>query len=87
MSDENKNEAPEAEASKNAESAAASEQSPPDAAPSGPKFTKAPDPLGGVKKTASDAMASMEGKTVSMKLYVGTIIGVIVLMLLARCGG
>jgi hypothetical protein len=32
-------------------------------------------------------MASMEGKTVSMKVYVGTIIGIIVLMLLARCGG
>jgi len=32
-------------------------------------------------------MASMEGKTVSMKVYVGTIIGVIVLMLLARCSG
>jgi hypothetical protein len=32
-------------------------------------------------------MASMEGKTVSMKLYVGTIIGVVVLMMLARCGG
>jgi hypothetical protein len=29
----------------------------------------------------------MEGKTVSMKLYVGTIIGVVVLMMLARCGG
>jgi len=29
----------------------------------------------------------MDGKTVSMKIYVGTIIGVIVLMLLARCGG
>ncbi len=55
---------------------------------SGPKFTEAPgDPLAGVKKGASDVMASMEGKTVSMKTYVGTIIGVIVLMLLARCGG
>jgi len=32
-------------------------------------------------------MESMEGKTVSMKVYVGSIIGVIVLMLLARCGG
>ena len=52
----------------------------------GPKFTEAPDPLGGLKKSASDVMASMEGKTVSMKTYVGTIIAVIVLMLLARCG-
>ena len=54
---------------------------------SGPTFTDAPDPLAGVKKTTSDMMASMEGKTVSMKTYVGTIIGIIVLMLLARCGG
>ena len=53
----------------------------------GPKFTEGPDPLAGVKKGASDVMDSMEGKTVSMKTYVGTIIGVIVLMLLARCGG
>lgn len=57
-------------------------------APSGPKFTKPPgDPLAGVRKGASDAMASMEGKTVSMKLYVGTIIGFVVLLLLARCSG
>ena len=55
---------------------------------SGPEFTKAPgDPLAGVKKGASDVMATMEGKTVSMKVYVGSIIGVILLMLLARCGG
>ena len=54
---------------------------------SGPTFTQGSDPLAGVKKGASDAMANMEGKTVSMKLYVGTIVGVIVLMLLARCGG
>ena len=52
----------------------------------GPKFTTAPDPLAGVKKGASDMMASMEGKTVSMKTYVGTIIAVVVLMMLARCG-
>lgn len=53
----------------------------------GPKFTESPDPLAGVKKGASDIMDSMEGKTVSMKAYVGTIVAVIVLMLLARCGG
>jgi len=53
----------------------------------GPKFTKEPDPLAGVKKGTADVLASMEGKTVSMKVYVGSIIGVIVLMLLARCGG
>ena len=53
---------------------------------SGPKFTEAPDPLASVRKSAKDVMASMEGKTVSMKVYVGTIIAVVVLMLLARCG-
>jgi hypothetical protein len=59
----------------------------PDAKTSGPTFTKSPDPLAGVKKGASDVMSNMEGKTVSMKLYVGTIIAVVVLMMLARCGG
>lgn len=59
----------------------------PEAKTSGPTFTKSPDPLAGVKKGASDVMANMEGKTVSMKLYVGTIIAVVVLMMLARCGG
>ena len=87
MSDDNKNETTETPASKNAENDPAPEQNAPDSAPSGPKFTKGPDPLAGVKKGAADTMASMEGKTVSMKLYVGTIIGVVVLMLLARCGG
>ena len=87
MSDDNKNETTETPATKNAESDPAPEQGAPDSAPSGPKFTKGPDPLASVKKGASDAMASMEGKTVSMKLYIGTIIGVILLMLLARCGG
>ena len=87
MSDDNKNETTETPASKNAENDPVPEQNSPDSAPSGPKFTKGPDPLASVKKGASDAMASMEGKTVSMKLYVGTIIGVVVLMMLARCGG
>ena len=53
----------------------------------GPTFTEGPDPLAGVKKGASNVMASMEGKTVSMKTYVGTIVAVVVLMMLARCGG
>ena len=53
----------------------------------GPTFTESPDPLSGVKKGTSDILDSMEGKTVSMKTYVGTIIGIIVLMMLARCGG
>ena len=84
MSDDNKKETTEAPAHEDAEKDPAPEQS----ATSGPKFTNAPaDPLAGVKKGASDAMASMEGKTVSMKVYVGSIIGVIVLMMLARCGG
>ena len=87
MSDDKKSETTETPASKNAESDPAPEQNEPDSAPSGPNFTKGPDPLAGVKKGASDAMASMEGKTVSMRLYVGSIIGVVVLMLLARCGG
>lgn len=56
------------------------------AAPSGPTFTPGSDPLAGVKKGTADIMASMEGKTVPMKVYVGTIIGVILLMMLARCG-
>ncbi len=53
----------------------------------GPTFTQSPDPLAGVKKSANDVLDSMEGKTVSMKVYVGSIIGVILLMMLARCGG
>ena len=87
MSDDNKNETTEAPASDDAENDTVPEENAQNSTPSGPKFTKGPDPLAGVKKGASDAMASMEGKTVSMKLYVGTIIGVVVLMLLARCGG
>ena len=70
--------------------AAAEENAPEQEQPStqsGPQFNETPDPLAGVKKGASDVLDSMEGKTVSMKVYVGTIIGVIVLMLLARCGG
>lgn len=83
MSDDNKNENAEPAQSRDAgaeQQAQASNQS-------GPNFTEAPDPLAGLKKTTADLMGSMEGKTVSMKTYVGTIIGVVVLMLLARCGG
>ena len=88
MSDENKNETSEETVSDDAVDSPAPEKDAPDATQGGPKFTEAPgDPLAGVKKGASDLMASMEGKTVSMKLYVGTIIGVVLLMLLARCGG
>ena len=87
MSDDNKNETTETPASKDAVVESAPEQHEQDSTQSGPTFTKGPDPLAGVKKSATDAMASMEGKTVSMKVYVGTTVGVVVLMLLGRCGG
>ncbi len=88
MSEDKKNDTPDKTGSDDAATDSAPDKDSPDATQSGPKFTQAPsDPLAGVKKGASDVMASMEGKTVSMKVYVGTIIGVIVLMLLARCGG
>ena len=53
----------------------------------GPVFTDSPDPLSGVRKATGEAWKSTEGKTVSMRVYIGSIVGVIVLMLLARCGG
>jgi len=87
VSDDNKNETTETPEGKDAMVDPDSEQNEQDSTQSGPTFTKGPDPLEGVKKGAADAMASMEGKTVSMKVYVGTIVGVVVLMLLARCGG
>ena len=87
VSDDKRNETTETPASKDAATDSVPEPHEQDSTPSGPKFTKAPDPLAGIKKGAADAMASMEGKTVSMKIYVGTIVGVVVLMLLARCTG
>lgn len=87
MSDDNKKETPETPASDEAAADPAAEQNEQESSKTGPTFTQGPDPLAGVKKGAADAMASMDGKTVSMKVYVGTIIGVVVLMLLARCGG
>lgn len=87
VSDDTTNETTETPASKDSAADPAPDQHEPDSGPSGPTFTKGPDPLAGVKKGAADVMASMEGKTVSMKVYVGTIVGVVVLMLLARCGG
>ena len=53
----------------------------------GPAFTESPDPLSGVRKVTGDAWKSTEGKTVSMRVYIGSIVGVIILMMLARCGG
>ena len=87
MNDDNKNETTETPASKDAVVDTVPEQHQQDSTQSVPTFTKGPDPLAGVKKVAANAMASMEGKTVSMKVYVGTIVGIIVMMLLARCGG
>ena len=87
MSDDNKNETTETPESKDAVIDPVAEPYEQDSSQSGPKFTKGPDPLASVRKGTADAMASMEGKTVSMKVYVGTIVGIVVLMLLARCGG
>jgi hypothetical protein len=88
VSDENKNETSEETERDDAVNESAADKDESDSAQSGPKFTKPPgDPLAGVKKGASSVMAGMEGKTVSMKVYVGSIIGVVILMLLARCGG
>ena len=87
MSDDKKNETTETPASKDAVVDSVPEQHEQDSTQSGPTFTKGPDPLASVRKGAADAMASMEGKTVSMKVYIGTIVGVVVLMLMARCAG
>ena len=87
MSESNKSENTEAPEGKDAADDAGSDPNDQASYQSGPTFTKGPDPLAGVKKGATDALASMEGKTVSMKTYVGSIVGVIILMLLARCGG
>jgi hypothetical protein len=54
---------------------------------SGPTFTASPDPLSGIRKATGEAWRSTEGRTVSMRTYIGSIAGVVVLMLLARCGG
>ena len=54
---------------------------------SGPTFSGSPDPLAGVRKATGEAWKSTEGRTVSMRVYIGSIIAVIVVMMLARCGG
>jgi hypothetical protein len=87
VSDDKKDETTETPADKDAAADPVPDQHDHDSTQSGSTFTEGPDPLASVKKSATDAMASMDGKTVSMKVYVGTIIGVVVLMLLARCGG
>ena len=86
MSADKKNETTETPKTEDSAADATPESGQQSSTESGPTFTQGPDPLTGVKKGAADLMASMEGKTVSMKVYVGTIVGVIVLMLLARCG-
>jgi hypothetical protein len=87
MSEDNKNENAETPQGQDAGADSTAEQQEQASTQSGPKFTESPDPLAGLKKATSDLLGSMEGKTVSMKTYVGTIIAVVVLMLLARCGG
>lgn len=87
MSDNNKDENPPTPESEAAADNPGTDSHAQEPQQSGPKFTEGPDPLAGVKKSANDALASMEGKTVSMKTYVGSIVGVILLMMLARCGG
>ena len=81
MSEEKSNDAPEP---KSADDAPETEQK---TAQSGPAFTESPDPLSGVRKVTDEAWKSTEGKTVSMRVYIGSIVGVIILMMLARCGG
>lgn len=87
MNDSNKNENTETPENEDATDDSGSDSREQESHQSGPTFTKGPDPLAGVKENAANVMASMEGKTVSMKTYVGSIVGVIILMLLARCGG
>ncbi len=85
MSDENKKD-PSEDTGAEAEAATTPEE-PTKPKQDGPTFNEAPDPMASVKKSAEGVWNSMEGKTVSMRVYVGSIIGVIILMLLARCGG
>ena len=59
----------------------------PEKARSGPVFTESPDPLSGIRKATGEAWKSSEGRTVSMRVYIGSIAAVVVLMMLARCGG
>lgn len=81
MSEEKNNDAPESES---AGETSEGQQKP---TQSGPAFSESPDPMAGVRKATGDAWKSTEGKTVSMRVYIGSIIGVVVLMMLARCGG
>ena len=81
MSEEKSNETPEPNPTDNASAEK------PKSSQSGPTFTESPDPMSGVRKASADAWRSTEGKTVSLRVYIGSILGVIILMMLARCGG
>ena len=81
MSEEKSNDAPERES----EGKTPDEERKP--TQSGPAFTESPDPLSGVRKVTGEAWKSTEGKTVSLRVYIGSIVAVIILMMLARCGG
>jgi len=63
------------------------DEPPPTAGSGGPTFNDSPEPLAGVTKWANDVWRSTAGKTVSLRIYIGSVIGVVVLMMLARCGG
>ena len=81
MSEGKSNEAPE----RDSVDAAPEEQ--PRPTQSGPTFTESPDPLSGIRKAIGDAWKRTEGKTVSMRVYIGSILAIIIVMMLARCGG
>jgi hypothetical protein len=81
VSEEKSNEAPE----RNSTNETPEEE--PNPTQQGPTFKESPDPLAGFRKATGDAWQGTEGKTVSMRVYIGSIIGVIILMMLARCGG
>jgi hypothetical protein len=81
MSEEKSNEAPERDSGD-----AASEEEP-RPTQSGPTFTESPDPLSGIRKATGEAWKRTEGKTVSIRFYIGSILAVIIVMMLARCGG
>ena len=90
MTDERKTETTESEPEPTATEGTASQGGPKfgESSPgNGPNFEPSPDPLAGVKKAGGDAWKATEGKPVSMRTYIGSIIAVIVLMMLARCGG
>ena len=81
MSEGKSNEAPECD------SVDAASEEEPRPTQSGPTFTESPDPLSGIRKATGEAWKRTEGKTVSIRVYIGSILAVIIVMMLARCGG